>query len=100
MSAARPVSSGMMASATANNAETSQGTETLMPQDLHGTLRAEPSDNFAIADKQGPLQTGQLRVRTLWCLTLELSGRCRVSHDSSAARRSGPLERIVSTQRH
>jgi hypothetical protein len=31
-------------------------------------------------------------------LTLELSGRCRVSHDSTAARRSGPLERIVRLQ--
>ena len=28
-------------------------------------------------------------------LTLELSGRCWPPHDSTAARRSGPLERIV-----
>jgi hypothetical protein len=28
-------------------------------------------------------------------LTHELSGRCRVPHDSATARRSGPLERIV-----
>jgi len=28
-------------------------------------------------------------------LMLELSGRCRVPHDSSATRRSGPLERMV-----
>jgi len=28
-------------------------------------------------------------------LTLELSGRCRVPHDSTEDRRSGPLERIV-----
>jgi hypothetical protein len=28
-------------------------------------------------------------------LTLELSGRCRVPHDGTADRRSGPLERIV-----
>src|SRR5215471_8086980 len=28
-------------------------------------------------------------------LTPELSGRCRASHDSASAHRSGPLERIV-----
>src|SRR5678815_6124360 len=39
-------------------------------------------------------QTGWISV--LARLTLELRGRCRVPHDSTAARRSGPLARIVS----
>ena len=74
MIAARPVSKGMTASTTANRAEASEGTEILTPHELHGMLRAEPSDNFALADKQGPAQTGQLKARMLWCLTLEVSG--------------------------
>ena len=33
--------------------------------------------------------------KALCGLTLELSGRCRVPHDNTEDRRSGPLERIV-----
>ena len=53
------------------------------------TKRRQPNGADAMPRRAG-------RVPKKRSLTLELSGRCRVPHDSATARRSGPLERIVS----
>jgi hypothetical protein len=54
-----------------------------LPDSTRSSLTARP-----------PTTTASSRLE-IW-ITPELSGRCRVPHDSTARHRSGPLERIVS----
>jgi len=58
------------------------------------------SNEATAAKEQKPTCRSErtLNKKRLCGLTLELSGRCWPPHDSTATRRSGPLERIVRHQ--
>jgi len=54
------------------------------------------------AGDRNPVEYGpnNCRGESHWWLTLEVSGRCHSERQITVARRSGPLDRIVSLRRH